>query len=84
MVMRPNVRVMIFPLPIQIPLWIAVLVGFVLVTFFPGVAWQAHLGGILYGAAVGFYFAGGKSADINGRRAPQSVIDREARPIVDG
>jgi uncharacterized protein len=56
MVMRPNVRVMLFPIPIEIPLWIAVLVGFVLVTFIPGVAWQAHLGGILYGAAVGFYF----------------------------
>jgi membrane associated rhomboid family serine protease len=56
MVMRPNARVMVFPLPIEVPLWIAILVGFVLVTFLPGVAWQAHLGGILYGAAVGFYF----------------------------
>lgn len=56
MVMRPNVRVMIFPLPVEIPLWIAVLIGFVLVTFIPGVAWEAHLGGILYGAAIGFYF----------------------------
>lgn len=56
MVMRPNARVTVFPLPVEIPLWIAILVGFALVAFFPGVAWQAHLGGILYGAAVGFYF----------------------------
>jgi membrane associated rhomboid family serine protease len=37
-------------------LWVAILIGFVLVSFYPGVAWQAHLGGIVYGAAVGFYF----------------------------
>jgi membrane associated rhomboid family serine protease len=56
MVMRPNVKVMTFPIPIPMPLWIAILVGFILVSFFPGVAWQAHLGGILYGAAVGYFF----------------------------
>ncbi len=56
MVMRPNTRVMTFPIPIPMPLWIAILIGFVLVSFYPGVAWQAHLGGIIYGAAVGFYF----------------------------
>jgi uncharacterized protein len=55
-VMRPNTRVVTFPIPIPMPLWIAILVGFALVAFNPGVAWQAHLGGILYGAAVGFYF----------------------------
>ena len=55
-VMRPNTRVMIFPLPVQLPLWVAILIGFVLVTFLPNVAWEAHLGGILYGAAVGFYY----------------------------
>ena len=55
-VMRPNTRVLTFPIPIPMPLWIAILIGFVLVSFYPGVAWQAHLGGIVYGAAVGFYF----------------------------
>lgn len=56
MVMRPNVRVYTFPLPIPMPLWIAILIGFVLVSFNSGVAWQAHLGGIIYGAAVGYYY----------------------------
>jgi membrane associated rhomboid family serine protease len=56
LVMRPNARVITFPIPIPMPLWVAILVGFLLVAFLPGVAWQAHLGGILFGAAVGFYF----------------------------
>jgi membrane associated rhomboid family serine protease len=56
MVLRPNTRVITFPIPIPMPLWIAILIGFVLVSFIPGVAWQAHLGGIIYGAAVGYYF----------------------------
>jgi membrane associated rhomboid family serine protease len=56
MVMRPNTRVYTFPIPVPMPLWIAILVGFVLVSFFPGVAWQAHLGGIVYGAVIGYYY----------------------------
>jgi membrane associated rhomboid family serine protease len=56
MVMRPNVKVMTFPIPVPMPLWIAILIGFVLVSFFPGVAWEAHLGGIVYGAVIGYFF----------------------------
>jgi uncharacterized protein len=56
LVMRPNARVITFPIPVPMPLWIAILVGFLIVAFLPGVAWQAHLGGIVYGAVVGLYF----------------------------
>jgi membrane associated rhomboid family serine protease len=56
MVMRPNTKVITFPIPIPMPLWVAILIGFVLISFFPGVAWQAHLGGLLFGAAVGYYY----------------------------
>ncbi len=55
MVMRPNAKVLMF-FVIPMPLWIGILVGFLLVSFNPGVAWQGHLGGIAYGALVGWYY----------------------------
>jgi uncharacterized protein len=54
--MRPNTRVISFPIPVPMPLWIAVLIGFALVYFYPNVAWQAHLGGLVYGLLIGYYF----------------------------
>jgi uncharacterized protein len=67
MVMRPNTRVITFPLPVPMPLWIAILIGFILVTviYFSHIAWQAHLGGIVYGAAVGYYY---RRREFRGRR----------------
>jgi membrane associated rhomboid family serine protease len=56
LVMRPNAKVITFPIPVPMPLWIAILVGFLLVAFLPGVAWEAHLGGIIFGAVVGLFF----------------------------
>jgi membrane associated rhomboid family serine protease len=53
-VLRPNARVMIFPFPVPIPLWLAVVIGLLLVA--QGVAWQAHLGGALFGALMGLMF----------------------------
>lgn len=48
-VLQPQMRVMIFPIPIPMPLWIAVIGGFLVLSFMPNVAWQAHLGGMLFG-----------------------------------
>jgi membrane associated rhomboid family serine protease len=57
-VMMPNVRVAIWGV-IPMPLWAVVLLFFVLWSipnFIPGIAWQAHLGGMAAGLIAGFYF----------------------------
>jgi len=55
-VMRPRLKVFIFPIPAPLPLWIAVIGGFLVLSFFPGVAWEAHLGGLLFGLVMGYLF----------------------------
>lgn len=55
-VMAPKMRVFIFPIPAPLPLWVAVIGGFVILSFFPNVAWQAHLGGLAIGLAAGYFF----------------------------
>ncbi len=54
-VLRPKLRVFIFPLPVPIPLWVAVIGGF-LIMMLPGVAWQGHLGGLIFGLVAGYFF----------------------------
>jgi len=56
LVMRPQAKVFVFPIPVPVPLWISILVGFLIVSFIPGVAWEAHLGGLIFGAVIGFFF----------------------------
>jgi membrane associated rhomboid family serine protease len=54
-VMMPKLPVRLyFVLPL--PLWVVVLVFFVIWSFVPGVAWQAHLGGLAVGLIAGFFF----------------------------
>lgn len=57
-VMQPNLRVFIFPIPAPLPLWVAVIGGFVILSFLPYVAWEAHLGGLLFGLIVGYILKG--------------------------
>ena len=57
-VMMPTMRVAIWGI-IPMPLWVAILLFFVLWSlpnFIPGIAWQAHLGGLAVGLIAGFYF----------------------------
>jgi membrane associated rhomboid family serine protease len=53
-VLRPRLPVIIFPIPLPIPLWVAVIGGFLIISFFPFVAWQAHLGGLVFGLIAGY------------------------------
>jgi len=55
-VLRPNLRVLVFPIPAPLPLWIAILGGFLIISLVPSVAWQAHLGGLLFGLLAGYFF----------------------------
>ncbi|MFC1961848.1 rhomboid family intramembrane serine protease [Chloroflexota bacterium] len=54
--MRPRLRVFVFPLPVPLPLWVAIVGGFLILSLIPSVAWQAHLGGLIFGVIAGYFF----------------------------
>jgi membrane associated rhomboid family serine protease len=54
-VLMPKLRVMMWFIA-PMPLWIVVLIFFVLWSFVPGVAWQAHMGGLVTGLIAGYIF----------------------------
>ena len=52
-ILTPRLRVFVFPIPAPMPLWVAVIGGFVIMSFAGGVAWQGHLGGLVFGLLAG-------------------------------
>ena len=52
-VLTPKLRVYLMGI-IPMPLWVAVIGGFLII--FPGVAWQAHFGGLITGLLAGIIF----------------------------
>ncbi len=55
-VLRPRLTVFVFPIPVPIPLWTAVMGSFFILSFFRYVAWQAHLGGLVFGLLIAYFF----------------------------
>ena len=53
--LRPNLRVLLYFI-VPMPLWVVITVFFVVFSFIPGVAWQAHLGGLVFGLIAGYIF----------------------------
>ncbi len=54
--LRPSIKVFIFPIPVPLPLWVAIIGGFFIFLFISNIAWQAHLGGMLFGLVAGYLF----------------------------
>ena len=55
-IMAPKLPVLVFPIPVPMPLWAAMTLFLVISFFVRGIAWQAHLGGFLLGLLAGYLF----------------------------
>lgn len=54
--LRPSIKVFIFPIPVPLPLWVAIIGSFFIFLFIANIAWQAHLGGMLFGLGAGYLY----------------------------
>jgi membrane associated rhomboid family serine protease len=54
-VLVPNLRIYLYFI-LPMPLWVVVLIFFGLWSFIPGIAWQAHVGGLVVGLIAGYFF----------------------------
>jgi membrane associated rhomboid family serine protease len=54
--LAPKVRVYIIPFPVPMPLWVAIMLNFLLVFVMANIAWQAHLGGLVFGLLAGYFW----------------------------
>jgi len=61
-VLKPQMKVIFFPIPVALPLWVGIAASFTIITLLaifnilPSIAWQSHLGGVALGALAGWIF----------------------------
>ena len=52
-IIKPKLKVLVFPIPSPVPIWAALLGGLIIMSLLPNIAWQAHLGGAAFGSIAG-------------------------------